>query len=70
MTNRDVFVATETGVTELKGVPFSFERGVTRVRAGHPLLKACPNCFALEEDTVTYEVEQATAAPGELRGQK
>lgn len=35
------------------------------VREGHPLLRSNPDKF--EPFTVTYEVEQATAGPGEKR---
>jgi hypothetical protein len=66
----NVFVATETGVTDLNGTRYNFQAGVTRVRAGHPLLKACPNCFTPDPEAVTYDVETATAAPGEKRGDK
>jgi hypothetical protein len=71
MAAADVYVAIETGSTApINGVAYTFTAGVTTVRAGHPLLKACPNCFAPEVNRVTYEVEQATASPGEKRGDK
>jgi hypothetical protein len=66
-----VYIATETGVTApINGVEYAFQKGVTRVRAGHPLLTACPNYFEPDVSSVTYDVEQATAAPGERRGDK
>jgi hypothetical protein len=66
-----VYIATETGVTAaIDGVEYTFQKGVTRVREGHPLLRACPNCFAPDAESVTYDVEQATAAPGQKRGDK
>lgn len=64
-----VFVAIETGSAEINGETFPFTRGVTRVREGHPLLKGGRSqFFAPAEDSVTYEWESATSAPGEKRG--
>lgn len=68
MASSEVFVANTSGVAEIKGESFTFHAGVTRVRAGHPLLKACPDYFSPVTDAVTYEVESASAAPGEKRG--
>ena len=65
----NIFIATQTGVTDIDGTRYTFEAGVTRVRAGHALLKACPNCFKPAGENVTYDVvEAATANPGQLRG--
>jgi hypothetical protein len=50
----------------IDGVLTNYYAGTTRVRAGHPLLKAAPGKF--EPMTLDYETEQATAAPGEKRG--
>ncbi len=66
----EVYVATDTGVAEIKGVPFPFYAGVTRVRGDHPLVKACPLFFEPITDHLHYETESATAAPGEKRGAK
>ena len=57
----EVFVATESGACEIDGEPLIFTKGITRVRAGHPLLKAVPDYFAPVEDRVHYDLEQATA---------
>ena len=60
-----VYVASETFVTDSA----SILAGHTRVREGHPLLKAYPNWFEpVDEAPVHYEVEAATQGPGELRG--
>lgn len=64
----DVYVAKESGSAEVNGETLTFTRGITRVRAGHPLLKGRESLFAPVDDTVHYDVEQATAAPGEKRG--
>lgn len=66
MASSDIYVATETFATELDNQPIIVQKDITRVRAGHPLLKGRENLFKLI--TVHYEVEQATAAPGEKRG--
>jgi len=62
-----VFVATQSFVTQDADVT----AGVTRIREGHPLLKRYPDWFApVEDQHVHYDVETATAAPGELRGEE
>lgn len=63
----DVYVCTESGSTEIDGQVLPYTKGITRVRAGHPLLKAVPDRFEPIDLTVHYDVEQATAAPGERR---
>ncbi len=40
------------------------------VRAGHPLLKGLEEHFEPVESFGRFDVEQATAAPGERRGQQ
>ena len=37
------------------------------VRAGHPLISRNPRLFARAEDRIRFDIEQATAAPGERR---
>lgn len=61
----DVYVCKESAAFEWAGDMVVVNKGVTRVRAGHPMLAAHPELF--EEITVHYDVEQATAAPGEKR---
>jgi len=67
-----VYVATTSGSAEIKGQVYPFTKDVTRVREGHALLKlfAGTDTFKLVEDSVTYEVEKATRAPGEQRGEE
>jgi hypothetical protein len=65
----DVFVATESFSTDIDGVPTAVHKGVTRVRAGHELVERYPEFFERADDSPTYEVEQATKAPGEKRGE-
>ena len=66
----EIYVAKESGQAEVDGVPYTFIKNVTRVRAGHPLLKikGIEVLFAPVDERVQYDVEQATAAPGEKRG--
>jgi hypothetical protein len=40
------------------------------VRAGHPILKRREDLFEPVENFGRFDVEQATAAPGEKRGEK
>jgi len=63
----DIFVAIESGVTNIDGVDYPFNKGLTRVHRGHPLYRACPEFF--EPITVHYGVEATTAIPGEQRGE-
>jgi len=65
MASSDIYVAKQSFATELDGVPIIVNRGATRVRAGHPLLKGREDLFELI--TVQYDIEKATAAPGERR---
>ena len=50
---------------------FAYDGGVVavgeRVRKGHELLKKYPEYFDAADVDVAYDVEQATAAPGEKR---
>jgi hypothetical protein len=61
-----IVVARESGSMLVDGEMFDFKRGITRFRASHPAVKANPQFF--EPIRVHYDVEQATAAPGEKRG--
>ena len=61
-----VYVARSSGVIKIDGETYRYNAGQTRVRVGHPLLRVIPDKFAPMK--VDYEVEQATAAPGERRG--
>ena len=66
-----VFVATQSGSAYVEGLgDVPFIRGVTRVRAGHPLLKGREYLFEPVDLTVHYDIEEATAAPGEKRGER
>ena len=62
-----VYIATESGSAEVDGETYIFTRGQTRVREGHPLLDAVRDYFEPVGDHIHYDVEQATAAPGEKR---
>jgi hypothetical protein len=63
----DIFVANETFTIELSGQPQVIHKGITRVRQGHELLKRAPQYFDPIDLSVQYDVEQATAEPGEKR---
>lgn len=58
----DVYVARES---------FAYDGGVVavgeRVRKGHELLDKYPEYFEAADQNVAYDVEQATASPGEKR---
>lgn len=57
----EIYIAVESGSCDIKGESFTFARGVTRVRAGHPLLKAVPDYFEPIDDHVTFEHGKAKA---------
>jgi hypothetical protein len=63
-----VYVATETYSTMVDGIPQTIHKGKTRVREGHQLLADNPQYYELAGEHVHFDVEQATAAPGEKRG--
>lgn len=63
-----IFVPVEDFTTEIDGQPVVFKRNQTRVREGHPALHGRQHLF--QEMKVDYEIEQATAAPGERRGDR
>ena len=63
----EIYVARSSGVVRIDGKLHNYYGGSTRVRAGHPLLKAAPNAFVLMQ--LDYEVEDATKNPGRKRGQ-
>jgi hypothetical protein len=64
----DIYIATREFHHELDGFPDIVRRGEL-VRQGHELLRCYPEFFEPIENGVKYDVEQATAAPGELRGE-
>jgi len=66
MASSDIYVAKESFATELDGQSVIVQKGTTRVRAGHSLMKGRESMFELL--TVQYDVEQATSKPGEQRG--
>lgn len=68
MARDSIYIANTSGFANVKGTEYSFRKGITRVREGHPLLKACPLFFEPADKDIEYDVEQATAAPAERRG--
>ena len=60
-----VFICSESFVAKLDGVDTTFIKDSSRVREGHPILERHGRFFRLID--VHYDVERATAAPGELR---
>jgi hypothetical protein len=60
----DILISKVTGFVD--GLPV--RAGITRVRAGHAMAKNHPELFEAVDVLVHYDVEQATAAPGEHRG--
>jgi hypothetical protein len=67
MAKPDLYQAVEAFGIQLDGEWMTVQKD-DLVRAGHPLLKQAPDRFKPAEGYVRFEVEQATAAPGEKRG--
>lgn len=68
MASSDVYIARQSFVAQVEGKKVFITEGVTRVRRGHALLKGREHLFEPADAHVHFEVEQATAAPGEKRG--
>lgn len=62
----EILVAIESFSKSYAGSDHHFTAGQTRVRSGHPILRGVEHLFKPVE--AHYEVEAATAAPGERRG--
>jgi hypothetical protein len=65
MPNGSYHVANSTFAAVVDGRRVVVRKGKTRITDGHPLLKQCPERFDRTGDVAP--VEQATAAPGEVR---
>ncbi len=63
-----MWVARETFACEIDGEQIIVQAGETRVREGHKMLEVYRGMFEPTDQGVHFDVEQATAAPGELRG--
>jgi hypothetical protein len=64
----DLFMATESFATTVDGEP-TFVRKGELAHGDHPILKTHKDLFKPAENYVRFDVEQATAAPGEKRGE-
>lgn len=64
---RTLYVAKESFMADVDGVPTMFREGVTLVREGHPILDEFGHMFEPARAHYEVDVEQATAAPGERR---
>lgn len=66
MADNDIYVATDSAHVVIDGEHYTLVKGVTRVRAGHDLIRTHPELFVPCD--VHYDVESATQGPGERRG--
>jgi hypothetical protein len=58
-----IYIAKESGFVEVDGQTLPFTKGVTLVRAGHPILDKAGMFFEPVSGRVHYDVETATAEP-------
>lgn len=64
----EILVAKTSFIGSLEdGQEISVQKGVTRVREGHPIAQRWPELF--EPIRVHYEIEDASAEPGRKRGE-
>jgi hypothetical protein len=63
----DIYVAKNGFHCDFDGERLFIPKG-ERVRNGHPLLRIYSDYFEPADTRLRYDVEQATAAPGEKRG--
>lgn len=61
----DIHVARVSAMVIWQGRRYRIQRGRTTAREGHPILREHPDAWAPLR--VDFDVEQATAAPGERR---
>lgn len=61
-----IFVSIDSFSCDVDGVPTVVPIGST-VREGHPIMDGREHLFEPLQQRVNFEVEQATAVPGELR---
>jgi hypothetical protein len=64
-----VYVAKETIHVQTKDGAVVIHKG-ERLREGHPYMRGREEFFSVPDTDVMYDVEAATAAPGERRGAK
>lgn len=62
-----VLEATEGFVCEINGERYIVNAGMTRIDASHELAAHYPQHFRPVEEGLSYQVEAATANPGETR---
>jgi hypothetical protein len=63
----EILVAASSFVCTHDGKSFTFHKGVTRIRAGHPVIKGREHLFLEMDASADYDVEAATSEPGEKR---
>jgi len=63
----EILVAIESAIFRYEGADVMITKDLTRVRAGHPITKGREHLFKPVD--AHYDIEQATAAPGERRGE-
>jgi hypothetical protein len=64
-----LYMARESFATMVDDEPIFVRKGEL-AHADHPILKSHAELFEPAEDYIRFDVEQATAAPGETRGEK
>ena len=63
-----IYVAKKSFFTQVDGKTCRIRKGITRVEAGHPLLKGREHLFAPDTTVIHFPVETTASEPGEPRG--
>lgn len=63
----DIVTPKETFQVEYEGAPVLLRAGVTRVRAGHPIMNGNESRFEHVSDHVDYEVDETHSMPRNVR---
>lgn len=54
------YIATDSGVADIDGVPFQYRRNVTRVREGDPILVMAPHSFKPLDEDSPIEIQRSS----------
>lgn len=65
----NVYIASRSAVIRRDGRRVVIKEGITRAAEGSWIVKDYPDLFARADENLHFDVEEATAVPGEKRGE-